>query len=85
MKYWLKNKKKHTLIQDEIVLALGSTSMIGLLGFAGIQMASAHGGYAQGGGYGDCRQYYDGDNTKDNVTWEEFRAETNDIRKSISC
>jgi hypothetical protein len=26
MKYWLKNKKKHTLIQDEIVLALGSTS-----------------------------------------------------------
>jgi hypothetical protein len=28
MKYWLKNKKKHTLIQDEIVLALGSTSMV---------------------------------------------------------
>jgi hypothetical protein len=28
MKYWLKNKKKHTLIKDEIVLALGSTSKI---------------------------------------------------------
>jgi hypothetical protein len=31
MKYWLKNKKKHTLIQDEIVLALGSTSSPELL------------------------------------------------------
>jgi hypothetical protein len=62
---------------------LVTVAMIGLLGFAGIQIASAHGGYAQGGGYGNCGQYYDGDNTKDNVTWEEFRAETNDIRKSI--
>ncbi len=60
-----------------------AVAMIGLLGFAGIQIASAHGGYAQGGGYGNCGQYDDGDNTKGNEAWEEFRAETNGIRKSI--
>lgn len=63
---------------------LVTVAMIGLLGFAGIQLASAHGDYAQGGGYGYCGQNYEGgDNAKDNAAWEEFRTETNDIRRSI--
>jgi hypothetical protein len=62
---------------------LMAVAVIGLLGFAGIQMASAHGGYGQGGGYGYCGQYDDEDNSKDNTAWEEFRTETNDIRRSI--
>ena len=62
---------------------LMAVAVIGLLGFAGIQMASAHGGYGQGGGYGYCGQYDDEDNAKTNTTLEEFRAETNDIRRSI--
>ena len=62
---------------------LMAVAVVGLLGFASIQIASAHGGYGRGGGYGYCDQYSGADNTKDNATLEEFRAETNDIRKSI--
>jgi hypothetical protein len=60
-----------------------AVAVVGLLGFAGIQIASAHGGYAQDGGYGYCGEYYDGDNSNDNATLEKFRSETNDIRKGI--
>lgn len=63
-----------------------AVAMIGLLGFAGIQMASAHGGYAQGGGNGYCGDYSDGENTKDNKgneVVEKFRSDTTDTRKSI--
>lgn len=60
-----------------------AVAVAGLLGFAGIQIASAHGGYVRDGGYGYCGEYYDGDNRKDNATLEKFRSETNDIRKSI--
>ena len=62
---------------------LMAVAVVGLLGFAGVQMASAHGGYGQGGGYGYCGDNSDGDDTKDNAAWEEFRTETNDIRRSI--
>ncbi len=60
-----------------------AVAAVGLLGFAGIQIASAHGGYARGNDYGYCGQYYDGDNTKDDATLEKFRSETNDIRKGL--
>ena len=63
-----------------------AVAMIGLLGFAGIQMASAHGGYAKGGDYGYCGEYSDDENvkgSKDKATLEKFRSETTDIRKGI--
>ena len=62
---------------------LMAVALVGLIGFAGIQMASAHGGYARGDNYGYCGQYSEGDDTKDDATLEKFRSETNEIRKSI--
>ena len=60
-----------------------AVSVVGLLGFAGLQIASGHGGYGHGGGY----EYYGQDNesgtTKDNSVVEKFNTETNDIRRSI--
>lgn len=58
-------------------------ALVGLTGFAGLQIASAHGGYGQGGGYGYCGQYGDDENTKGNADLEKFRSETKDVRKSI--
>jgi hypothetical protein len=62
---------------------LMAVALVGLIGFAGIQMASAHGGYSQGGGNGYCGDYSDGDNTKDTAALEKFHSETTDIRKGI--
>jgi hypothetical protein len=59
-----------------------STALIGLIGFAGIQMASAH-GY---GGYGYCGDFdrgYTSLNDKDKEALEKFEAETASIRKEI--
>ncbi len=57
-------------------------AVVGLLG-AGIQIASAHGGYSRGDDYGYCGQYYAGDNPEADAALEKFRAETNDLRKSL--
>ena len=43
---------------------LVAVATVGLLGFAGIQIASAQGGYGRGGGYGYCDQY-SGDGNRD--------------------
>lgn len=60
-----------------------TTALIGLIGFAGIQLASAH---SYGGGYGYCGNYnggYAALNDKDREAIEKFRSETSDIRKEI--
>lgn len=61
-----------------------AVAVAGLLAFTGIQMASAHGGYAQADGYGYCGQNYSGDTTSDNEAAAKFSADTYDIRKSIT-
>jgi hypothetical protein len=62
---------------------LMAVAVAGLLGFTGIQMASAHGGYGPGAGYGYCRPDLAGDNSPDKATAEKFNTATQAIRRSI--
>ena len=62
-----------------------AAALIGVIGFAGIQIASAHGGYfgnnhAYRGSYStDARTFTE----KDAQALEKFRADTNSVRKEI--
>jgi len=72
------------IIMKKILLI---TALIGTIGFAGIQIASAHGGFRGGPGPGCCGGYYDGQPNyveKDPKAWEAFRKETQDIRREIA-
>lgn len=57
---------------------------VGLLGIAGMQIASANSGYWQSGNYGYCGQGYGADQTKNNTIAETFNAETQDIRRGLT-
>jgi Spy/CpxP family protein refolding chaperone len=62
-----------------------AAALIGVIGLAGIQIASAHGGYF--GNNHDSRGSYNTDDRtfteKDAQAIEKFRADTNSVRKEI--
>ena len=68
---------------------LTAAAIISIIGFAGIQTASAHGGrYYSNNNYTNdyCGSYTTGDRTLTNTdakAIEKFRAETNSVRKEI--
>lgn len=62
-----------------------TAALIGVISFAGIQLASAHGGY-NSNNYDNCGAYGTYGNTyteKDAEAVEKFRTETNSVRKEI--
>ena len=62
-----------------------AAALIGAISLAGIQTASAHGGYYSNN-YDDCGSYGTNDRTfteKDAQAIEKFRADTNSVRKGI--
>ena len=62
-----------------------AAALIGAISLAGIQTASAHGGY-NSNNYDSCGSYNTEDRTfteKDAEVIEKFRAETNSVRKEI--
>lgn len=67
-----------------------TAALIGVIGFAGIQAASAHGRYFDSGdnyGYGYCGNWGDNDRPSYNAetpkAYDKFRTETEGIRKDI--
>ena len=64
---------------------LTAAALIGAISFAGVQAASAHGGY-NSNNYDNCGAYSTNDRTyseKDAEAVDKFRAETNSTRKDI--
>lgn len=63
---------------------LAGAAVVGLLAFSGVQLATARGGFDQIGGYGYCGSPIDDDTAGNSKVLNDFRTETNEIRKSIA-
>lgn len=67
----------------KIILA---AALIGTIGIATTQIASAQGGYGRGGGFGNCNGYGSASQAyseEDAKAYEAFRSETVGVRKEI--